>query len=501
MENPSGGERPGGETPRPERSGTGGAVGGPGAEEATGPRADGREPGEAEQRRDGAPSAPVPPRPGPAADSTPRVPAPPHPGPGADSTPSAPAAPHAERTGNTARHPVPPRPGPGAGAPPYRTAPPSPGMTQAGAPYGPVLPAALYGHPVHPGAGYGPPVTGPVPAPHPWRAPAAHTHPHPFSLPPGGHPAAHPGMGWQPPAPPWTQPPGRPSRRGGASVLLGSASAAAIALVALAASILIVATTPQEEPQPTGVDLSAHYDDRLRARPNQVEVDVVDHPLYDVAMPAPVDCDVPELDMDSDESWEEFASVSGECLNRLWEPVFEDLGVSVELPEFAVTRTSPDPPDASPEDGYTLAYYESDLSRVTVVLPNVRHLGALLPPDEREEVWLALMGHEYGHHVQYATGILGVAHGMTWKAENEQAELEALRRTELQAECMAGVGLRGITGADEGALRTANEHFNGGGDLDTHGTAGNRALWLERGWSQETVEGCNTYGAATDQVA
>ncbi|WP_317846992.1 neutral zinc metallopeptidase [Nocardiopsis deserti] len=274
-----------------------------------------------------------------------------------------------------------------------------------------------------------------------------------------------------------------------------------IALVALAASILIVATTPQEEPQPTGVDLSAHYDGRLRARPNQVEVDAVDHPLYDVAMPEPVDCDVPELDMASDESWEEFAAVSGDCLNTLWAPVFEDLGLSVELPEFAVTRVSPDSPDADPEEGYTLAYYESDLSRITIVLPNVRHLGALLPPGQREEVWLALMGHEYGHHVQYATGILGIAHGMTWKAEDEQAELEALRRTELQAECMAGVGLRGITGADEEALRTANEHFNGGGDLDTHGSASNRAFWLEQGWSQATVEGCNTYGAATDQVA
>ncbi len=494
MENPSGGERPGDETPRPERPGTEGAVGGPGAEEPAGSErgADGCGSGEAERTRGGASSAPAPPPSGAPADSAPPVPAPPH----------------AERTRSAVQRPAPPYPGPVADSapparvpPPYHPAPPSPGRTQVGAPHHPAPPGAPYGRPVHPGAGYGPPVPGPVPAPHPWRAPAAHTHPHPFALPPGGHPAAHPGTGWQQPAQPWPQPPRRPSRRGGAGVLLGSAGAAVVALVALAASVLIVATTPQEEPQPTGVDLSAHYDDRLRTRPNQVEVDVADHPLYDVAMPEPVDCDVPELDMGSDESWEEFASVSGDCLNTLWAPVFEDLGLSVELPEFAVTRTSPDSPDAGAEEGYTLAYYQSDLSRITIVLPNVRHLGALLPPGQREEVWLALMGHEYGHHVQYATGILGIADGMIWKAEDEQAELEALRRTELQAECMAGVGLRGVTGADEEALRTANEHFNGGGDLDTHGSAGNRAFWLEQGWSQATVEGCNTYDAATDQVA
>ncbi|PDP84419.1 hypothetical protein CQJ94_27470 [Glycomyces fuscus] len=455
MENPSGGERPGDETPRPERPGTGGAPGGPGAEEPGGPGHGADERG--------------PDRPGHAPDRT---------GPdGHQPSRSAPYAPAgAEQTRGL---PAPPRPEAAPGIPPHHHAAP---------------PGTPYGRPVHPGAGYGPPAPGPAPAPHPWPGHGARLQAHPFAAAPGAHP------GWQHPAQPWPQP-GRPSRRGGASVLLGSAGAAVVALVALAASILIVSTTPQEEPLPTGTDLAAHYDDRLRARPNRVEVDVADHPLYDAAMPGQVDCDVPELDMGSDESWEGFATASGDCLDALWAPVFEDLGLSVAPPEFAVTRTSPDSPDSGAEEGYTLAYYESDLGRITVVLPNVRHLGALLPPDQREEVWLALMGHEYGHHVQYATGILDVAHGMTWKAEDEQAELEALRRTELQAECMAGVGLRGITGADEEALRTANEHFNGGGDLDTHGSAGNRAFWLEQGWSQTTVEGCNTYGAETDRVA
>ncbi|WP_017572592.1 neutral zinc metallopeptidase [Nocardiopsis halotolerans] len=282
-------------------------------------------------------------------------------------------------------------------------------------------------------------------------------------------------------------------------VLVGSSAAAAIALVALAASILIVVTTPQEEPPSHGTDLSALYDERLLARPNTVEVDLVDHPLYDATMPTRVDCDVPDLNGESDESWEEFATVTGECLDSLWAPVMTDLGLSVETPEFVVTRDAPDSPGG--EEGYTLAYYESDLARITVVLPNVRHLGALLPPGQSEEVWLALIGHEYGHHVQHATGILDVAHGLRAKAGSEQEELEALRRTELQAECMAGVGLRGLTDADEEALEIANTHFNSGGDLDTHGSAINRAFWLEQGWTETTMTACNTYGAETGQVA
>lgn len=270
-----------------------------------------------------------------------------------------------------------------------------------------------------------------------------------------------------------------------------------IALVALAASILLVSTTSQEEPHPNGTDLSAHYDERLSERPNAVDIDLVDHPLYDAAMPEPVDCGTPELDMGSDESWEEFAASAGDCLHTLWTPVLEGLGLSVETPEFTVTRDSL---DENEEEGYTLAYYESDRARITVVLPSVRGLGAQIPLDQREDVWLALLGHEYGHHVQQTTGILGISHEMRWNAGSEDDELDTLRRTELQAECLAGVGLRGITGADEDALDTVNTNFNSGGDLDTHGSAGNRAFWLGQGWSDTTIGGCNTYDADPSQV-
>ncbi|KOX10306.1 neutral zinc metallopeptidase [Nocardiopsis sp. NRRL B-16309] len=266
---------------------------------------------------------------------------------------------------------------------------------------------------------------------------------------------------------------------------------------ALAASVLIVVTTPREEPPTGGTDLSVHYDDALAAPPNPVTVDLADHPLYESAMPEPVDCETPELRSESDESWEEFATAAGGCLEELWAPVLTDLGLTAEAPDFAVTTESPDPADA---EGYTLAYYEGDFTRITVVLPNVRELGAQVLPDEREQVWLALMGHEYGHHIQYATGILRISHDLRTSATSEADELDALRRTELQAECMAGIGLRGITDGGADTLEVVNANFNGGGDLPTHGTAVNRAFWMEQGWSQPTVGSCNTYGADDDQV-
>ncbi|WP_436887444.1 neutral zinc metallopeptidase [Nocardiopsis dassonvillei] len=300
--------------------------------------------------------------------------------------------------------------------------------------------------------------------------------------------------GWPPPQY-WGPPP--PPRRQGRGVLAASAVAATVALAALAASVVIVVATPQPEPAPTGENLAAHYDDGLAEPPARVLVDIVDHPLYDTATPQDIACEVPELEMGSDDSWEAFANATGHCLDELWAPVFEDLGLSANTPEITVTRESPDSGD---EEGYTLAYYESDYERITVVLPNVRTLGGQVPAQAREDVWIALMGHEYGHHVQYVTGILDISHETRRRSASEEEELDMLRRTELQAECMAGIGLRAITGADERSLRWVNENFNGGGDLPTHGTAANRAHWLEEGWDEATVGGCNTYGAAPDEV-
>ncbi|MGW8532085.1 MULTISPECIES: neutral zinc metallopeptidase [Nocardiopsidaceae] len=343
------------------------------------------------------------------------------------------------------------------------------------------------GHPAAPGQPF--PRTGPYPPLPPHAAPVHHPSA-PYHGQPGGHGP------WPPPRQPWGQPP-PPQRRRGLGVLVGSSVAGTIAVAALVASIVMVSTTPQPEPQPTGTDLSALYDEDLAARPNTVEIDIADHPLYDAPMPEAVDCDTPALDIGSDESWQDFATTTGECLDLLWAPVMDDLGLSSRTPEITVTRESP---DTGEEEGYTLAYYESDWNRITVVLPNVRQLSAQIPVDEREDVWIALMGHEYGHHVQSATGILDVSHDMRWNAGSEDDELDTLRRTELQAECMAGIGLRGVTGGDGDVLEVVNANFNSGGDLDTHGSASNRAFWLEQGWSEETVSACNTYGAAPGEV-
>lgn len=380
------------------------------------------------------------------------------------------------------------RPGPDHRHPPFHVPPASysdPGAQgpylppQAGEPQGPA--------PAPPPPGFSPPAQG-------W-ARQAHGGPYPgpngpFS--PGRHPQVPRGHGLAHP------PPARPPRKKLPGMLVGAFTAGAVALTALAASVLMVVSEPGEDPAPApGADLSTYYDDGLLDRPSPMEVVPDEHPLYDVPMPAAVDCDLPSLDSSSDPSWLEFSAEAGECLDTVWAPVMDELGLYPEAVEFEVSTESP---DADSDEGSTLAFYEIDRNRVTVVLPNVRELGRHIPESDQDLVWLALMGHEYGHHVQHATGILPVSHDLRRNAEDETEELDTLRRTELQAECLAGVALGSIAEVDATDLQTVNEHFNSGGDLETHGRATNRAFWLEQGWGQETVAGCNTYDAEQRRV-
>ena len=380
------------------------------------------------------------------------------------------------------------RPGPDHRHPPFHVPPASysdPGIQ------GPYLPPPA-GEPQGPAPS--PPPQGPPPPAQGWGR-QTHGGPPPGpegSFSPGWHPQVPRDHGWLRPPP--QQPPGKQIP----GVLVGAFTAGAVALTALAASVIMVVSEPSGDPAPApGTDLSAHYDDGLLDRPAPMEVDPVEHPLYEVPMPAAVDCDLPSLDTSSDPSWLEFSTEAGACLDTVWAPVMEELGLHPEAVEFEI---STDSPDGDSDEVSTLAFYEIDHTRVTVVLPNVRDLGRHVPDSDQEMVWLALMGHEYGHHVQYATGILPVSHDLRRNAEDETEELDTLRRTELQAECMAGVALGSIAEVGPADLQTVNEHFNSGGDLETHGRATNRAFWLEQGWGEETVAGCNTYDAEQRRV-
>ena len=122
-----------------------------------------------------------------------------------------------------------------------------------------------------------------------------------------------------------------------------------------------------------------------------------------------------------------------------------------------------------------------------------------------------VLAHEVGHHVQNVLGVLPRVQSR--QRQLDEAEANALSvRTELQADCLAGVwanhterrGLleegdieEAVTAAaavgDDALQRQAQGYVVP--DSFTHGTSGQRVEWFRRGFESGTIDSCDAFSA------
>lgn len=386
------------------------------------------------------------------------------------------------RGGEQAADPAPPIPlsaptRPSGGGPPPPPVPPPAGTepVPATAWSGP---APGYGQPrPQESGGYGAGVPYPHTAHQPW----------------GHHDASFPAAHWPPPGPHPHQPGGRTP----VGLWLTAGSSALVALTALVLCVALMAVNLQGGGTVSGKPgRDVLYDRTWFQAAGSVDIDTSAHPVYGLATPAQVSCDIPAFDPASVSGWEDFTEAVGPCLNDMWLPVLQEIGLRPQEPNYVVLDELPDEFRAETgEDGVTLAYYMGHDLSITVLVPSVRKL---LPyPNMRDErVWFALLAHEYGHHVQGETGLLDAAYSLERAADSEAAELAVSRRIELQAECFAGIGTAGVREHGVSDVTFVNRNFNeDGGDSDSHGSTANRVHWFFEGARSSTLEGCNTFGA------
>ncbi|MBP2355246.1 hypothetical protein JOF29_006356 [Kribbella aluminosa] len=122
------------------------------------------------------------------------------------------------------------------------------------------------------------------------------------------------------------------------------------------------------------------------------------------------------------------------------------------------------------------------------------------------------LSHEYGHHVQWLTGILNASWQRSAAFSTNAARLEESRRRELQASCLGGA----VDGANKrnypfsgGFMSQYNWVISHSGDQPggprDHGAIKNHAFWVTAGFNARhsfTVAGnCNTFRAASSAVA
>jgi predicted metalloprotease len=117
------------------------------------------------------------------------------------------------------------------------------------------------------------------------------------------------------------------------------------------------------------------------------------------------------------------------------------------------------------------------------------------------------IAHEYGHSVQYMTGILQAASRMRYEATDYAGQLRMTRRMELQANCFAGVFL---------AANKSSYPINGmmlyvwrkwvvtaGDDPEEgdHGSKASQARFMGKSFNTGNPSTCNTFAAAAKNVS
>lgn len=127
----------------------------------------------------------------------------------------------------------------------------------------------------------------------------------------------------------------------------------------------------------------------------------------------------------------------------------------------------------------------------------------------RPGVYVALIAHEYGHHVQELAGIMDAVWNVIYdKGQTSQPGLLMSRRKELQAQCFSGMFMGSQVGRGGSITRemyldawkdqaTRGDDTSGGHE---HGTNADYAMWWRRGAMDNRVHDCNTFTASKKEV-
>ncbi|MEV0380959.1 neutral zinc metallopeptidase [Nonomuraea sp. NPDC050643] len=219
-------------------------------------------------------------------------------------------------------------------------------------------------------------------------------------------------------------------------------------------------------------------------------------------------CEEPKVQGGSLDEVKIYLDVVLDCLNAAWEPRVKQAGFTFKKPSMQVVTKLGGKTGCGPYPAGAQALYCSLNNKITYLA------SSNLVAEPNDIMLMAVLAHEYGHHIQSLTGMFKAR--TPYNGKNEARFLDESRRLELQAECLSGVFLgsvwhsldrqeteftylvkNGGTGLDLSAIGVKLESW---GDK-THGNAKNVGHWLKRGYDTESAGSCNTWNTAKSKVS
>jgi uncharacterized protein len=261
-------------------------------------------------------------------------------------------------------------------------------------------------------------------------------------------------------------------------------------------------TSEELEPQGERVAATPEQDEQLG--PGGMAM-LTDNPLYATDRLAPLPCRALWIDVQDPDAMEDFLHRITDCLDQAWSVQFDRAGLSFDPPERIFWRE----PGTSPCRDYPSAAGAFYCRSNTGIHIGVEDVVSKWNDESNPVVYASLLAHEYGHHVQGEAGILEYYHERRNEEEDVADRNAWTRRSELQADCLAGVFLGAVlvsyplSDDDREVLLAdaeATADIDDSEDERTHGSPDNSLRWTERGLEEQSPGACNTWGADDELV-
>lgn len=261
-----------------------------------------------------------------------------------------------------------------------------------------------------------------------------------------------------------------------------------LVLVIVAGAIYIITNLEKsDEPMRAAAAVAATPTAPKTATPTQPAWLRVSHKSYRGLGPVDARCDLSDTS-----NTEQGLRALALCLDRMWTETLAKVGVTYVKPEVRLVRTPEEAACAS------LSFEWGGLYCYGTNVVNVMIVDGEPPP------WFVL-AHEYAHHAQFVGAI-------TDRWMTRPLDDEIMRRSELQASCLAAVTLRTVLPDELALQRRVFKAYAGlkpepskaeemAAYLRTHGSWAHTIAWVNRGERKGTVASCDTWGAPARQVS
>lgn len=229
-----------------------------------------------------------------------------------------------------------------------------------------------------------------------------------------------------------------------------------------------------------------------------------DNKVYETGVMDGVNCDAQLSDPFTSADYKEYGEKIQACLDQAWEAQLTTQGITFQKPSAVYSESNnPSSPCQSSGANYVPAAF---------YCPTNQTIYYNMPAATESPAYHVLRtpAHEYAHHVQTLTGINETYNTRYYEKQGDTAATTLLtRRSELQAQCFAGIFLSpnsSTMNVDRGKLeemakRTGDDPEDSNPANRTHGKPVNNTRWLmNEGWDKKDAGACNTWTAPENDV-